>query len=120
MTANTIKPNDILETADSLRWQIGRDFHEHLIEDIYTDATRIADRAVTRPNEKPRFDLDRTIDKMVTSRLFGFPLMILLFTIVFWITIAGANIPSGWLSSLLLDTAQPLLKQPGSYIDFIL
>jgi ferrous iron transport protein B len=116
MTTNTITTNDILKSADSLRWQIGREFHEHLMEDIYTDAARIADRAVTRPNEKPRFDLDRTIDKLVTSRIFGFPLMILLFTIVFWLTISGANVPSGWLSSLLLDTGQPLLKQGAAAI----
>ncbi len=117
MTTNMVTSNDILETADSLRWQIGREFHEHLMEDIYTDATHIADRAVTRPDEKPRFDLDRTIDKMVTSRIFGFPLMILLFTIVFWLTIAGANVPSGWLSALFLDTVHPLLNQGAAAIN---
>ncbi|MCP4423254.1 MAG: ferrous iron transporter B, partial [Chloroflexi bacterium] len=101
---------DILKTADSLRWQIGREFHENLMEDIYTDATRIADRAVTRPDETPRFDLDRTIDKLVTSRVFGFPLMILLFTIVFWLTISGANVPSAMIADLLLDTIHPALK----------
>lgn len=110
MTTNTITANDILKSADSLRWQIGREFHEHLMEDIYTDAARIADRAVTRPNEKPRFDLDRTIDKLVTSRIFGFPLMILLFTVVFWLTISGANVPSSMLATLLLDTVHPWLK----------
>ena len=110
MTTTMITGKDILETADNLRWQIGREFHEHLMEDIYTDATQIADRAVTRPNEKPRFDLDRTIDKMVTSRILGFPLMILLFTIVFWLTISGANVPSQMLATLLLDTIHPWLK----------
>ncbi|MCB9422240.1 MAG: ferrous iron transporter B [Ardenticatenaceae bacterium] len=117
MTTNPVSGKNILETADSLRWQIGREFHEHLMEDIYTDAARIADRAVTRPDEKPRFDLDRTIDKLVTSRIFGFPLMILLFTIVFWLTISGANIPSSWLSSILLDTIHPLLKQGAAVIN---
>ncbi|MBT4003591.1 MAG: ferrous iron transporter B, partial [Chloroflexi bacterium] len=59
---------------------------------------------------KPRFDLDRTIDKIVTSRIFGFPLMILLFTIVFWLTISGANVPSQMLATLLLDNLYPWLK----------
>ncbi len=116
MTVQTGATQAILETADSLRWQIGREFHEHLMEDIYTDATHIADRAVTRPDEKPRFDLDRTIDRLVTSRIFGFPLMILLFTIVFWLTISGANVPSSWLATLLLDTIHPLLKQGAAAI----
>lgn len=101
----------ILKTADKLRWQIGQDFHQQLMEDIYADAARIADRAVTRPDEKPRFDLDRTIDRLVTSRIWGFPLMILLFALVFWITIIGANIPSQWLATLLLDTIYPILKE---------
>jgi ferrous iron transport protein B len=113
MTTHT----DILKTADSLRWQIGREFHESLMEDIYTDATRIADRAVTRPDEKPRFDMDRTIDKLVTSRIFGFPLMILLFTIVFWLTISGANVPSSMLATLFLDTIHPALKAGAAAIN---
>ena len=86
-----LSADDVLKTADSLRWQIGRNFHERLMEDIYTDAAQLADRAVTRPGEKPRFDLDRTIDWIVTSRVWGFPLMILLFTLVFWITISGCQ-----------------------------
>jgi ferrous iron transport protein B len=103
-------PDDILATAQALRWEVGGDFHEHVMESIYTDAARIADRAVTRPDEKPRFDFERTLDRLLTSRLWGFPIMLLLLTLVFWITIAGANIPSGWLSWLLLDTIHPFLK----------
>ncbi len=100
---------DILELAERLRWRIGQNFHEELMEDIYADASRIAERAVTHPGEKPRFDLDRTIDRMVTSRIWGFPLMILLFAAIFWITITGANIPSELLASLLLDKVYSVL-----------
>ncbi len=76
----------------------------------------IADRAVTRPDEKPAFDFDRTLDRLLTSRLWGFPLMLVLLTLVFWLTIAGANIPSSWLSWLLLDTIQPFLKDLAALI----
>ena len=103
-------PRDILATAQALRWEVGEDFHEKLMEALYTNATEIADRAVTRPGEKPRFDLDRSIDRIVTSRRWGFLLMILLFTLVFWITITGANYPSGWLAKLLLDMGHPALR----------
>jgi ferrous iron transport protein B len=37
--------------------------------------------------------------------------MILLFTAVFWITISGANVPSGWLSQILVDRIYPWLRQ---------
>ena len=99
----------ILAEAQELRWQIGGDFHQALMEAIYTDAAAIADRAVTRPGEKPRFDLDRTIDRLVTSRVWGFPLMLMMFTGVFWITITGANVPSRLLADLLIGQGVPLL-----------
>ncbi|MDX1413856.1 MAG: nucleoside recognition domain-containing protein [Candidatus Promineifilaceae bacterium] len=103
--------HDILETVENLRWEVGQDFHEELMENIYAEAANLADRAVTWPDEKPRFDLDRTIDRIVTSRIWGFPLMIFLFTLVFWLTITGANYPSQFLATILLDTIYPLLQQ---------
>lgn len=114
----TVNPNDILQTAESLRWEIGPEFHEQLMEGIYTEAANLADRAVTRPDEKPRFDLDRTIDKIVTSRVWGFPMMLLLFTIVFWLTISGANVPSALLATLLIDKTVPLLHQAADFLRF--
>jgi ferrous iron transport protein B len=50
----------IIKSARDLRWDIGGDFHEKIMESLYTDASRIADRAVTHPGDTPRFDLDRT------------------------------------------------------------
>jgi ferrous iron transport protein B len=104
-----LNPDDILATAQSLRWEIGQDYHDRLMEAIYTDASRIADRAVSRPGEKGRFDMDRTIDRIVTSRVWGFPLMILLLAVVFWLTISGANVPSQMIANLLLDIVHPFL-----------
>lgn len=109
-------PREILATAQALRWEVGEDFHEKLMEALYTNATEIADRAVTRPGEKPRFDLDRTIDRIVTSRRWGFLLMILLFTLVFWITISLANVPSRWISELLIGTIYPTLNAAATSI----
>ncbi|MEE8568363.1 MAG: hypothetical protein V3S81_07115, partial [Anaerolineales bacterium] len=97
----SISPEKLLKSAQTLRWEVGGNVHEALTEAIYTDAASIADRAVSRPEESPKFDLDRTIDKIVTHRFWGFPVMILLFALVFWITITGANVPSAWLASLL-------------------
>ncbi len=51
-------------------------------------------------NEVVHFDntnynsFDRKIDNYLTSKLFGIPIMILLLSIIFWITISGANVPS--------------------------
>ena len=62
--------------ASQLRWQVGTEFHQSLMEALYTEAARIADRAVTRAGGGRRFDLDRTIDRLVTSRIWGVPLMV--------------------------------------------
>ena len=45
--------------------------------------------------------VDRKIDKFLTGRLTGYPVMILLLAIVFWITISGANVISDALSKAL-------------------
>ena len=100
----------ILSTAKRLRWETGGNFHDSLMEAIYQDAARIADRAVTRSSEKPRFDLDRTIDRLVTSRWLGFPLMFLMLAVVFWVTVEGANIPSAMIATVLLDSVHQALK----------
>lgn len=108
----------LTERAREIRWEIGGDIHERLIEAIYTDAARIADRAVTRPGEERRFDLDRVIDKIVTNRIWGFPIMILLFTLIFWLTISGANVPSQMISNMLIGRLYPFLKEGASAIGF--
>ncbi|MCX6876696.1 MAG: ferrous iron transport protein B [Verrucomicrobia bacterium] len=100
----------ILHTAERLRRQVGTQFHDRLVESIYADAARLAERAVTHQGDKPRFDFDRALDRIVTSRTWGFPIMILMFMAVFWITISGANVPSHWLSALLIETAYPALR----------
>lgn len=100
----------VLELASELRWQAGPDFHQALMDGIYTEAARLADRAVTHADEKPRFDLDRAIDRLVTSRTFGIPVMLLLLTLVFWLTIAGANVPSAMLATLLIDNLYVWLR----------
>jgi ferrous iron transport protein B len=100
----------LLREANALRLEMGEGYHDALMEGIYEDAARIADRAVTRHGEQGRFSLDRAIDRLVTSKWTGFPIMFLLLAAVFWLTVEGANVPSAFLSYLLVDNLHPLLK----------
>jgi ferrous iron transport protein B len=100
----------ILSTANSLRWEIGEHIHDTLVESIYADANQIAARAVIAPSGRPRFDFDRRLDQLITSRWFGFPLMFLMLAVVFWLTVEGANVPSSMIAALLVDTVHPWLK----------
>ncbi len=110
------KIDTLLAKADALRLNVSGQVHEKIVEDIYAEATRICQKVVIRPDKPSAFNLDRTIDRLVTSRIFGFPLMILLFTGVFWLTIAGANVPSSMLATLFLDTIYPALKNGAAAI----
>jgi len=91
----------ILAEAAAHRDSVGGALHDKVTEAIYTDAVQIADRAVARDGQRPAFRLDRAIDQVVTSRVWGFPIMALMLTGVFWLTIAGANVPSALLGELL-------------------
>jgi len=108
----------LLEHAQSLRWTLKESFHEELVESLFQEATRLADRCVRRETSgtKPHWDL--TLDRIVTSRFWGIPLMVLLFALVFWLTIAGANIPSSWLSFLLVGKLYGFLKSGAAVLGF--
>ena len=101
---------NIIALSEELRWHIGDDFHDNLAESIYADASKIVEDAVVKNNNKGRFRLDAKIDEIVTSRIWGFPIMLLILGTVLWLTIIGANYPSSLLAELLLDTVRPALK----------
>ncbi len=80
---------------------------------------------VVRSQEAGRLRRQRRVDRLLTAKSTGIPLMLLLFGLVVWLTVAGANLPSalltelfarlggvlegwlsvlpGWLSGLLMD-----------------
>ena len=72
-------------------------FGDQLVEDIYTTAEEIAEKNVV-VNEEQQPRLGEKIDNILTSKWFGFPIMLLLLGGVFWLTIVGANYPSAMLA----------------------
>jgi len=110
MERNNSNREAILSTANNLRWEVGEELHDTLMESIYSNAASIAKKSVLLPAEKSGFNWERTLDRLLTSRYLGFPIMFLMLGVVFWITITGANVPSSMIASLLLDTVHPALK----------
>lgn len=72
---------------------------DKIVSNIVKRAEEVASKAVKYENEKYN-NRDRKIDKILTSKTFGIPIMILFLGIILWITIIGANYPSRGLSSL--------------------
>lgn len=102
--------NNIINLSNDLRWTIGEDFHDKLTEGIYADASVIASGAVHKKGTAKKFTFDKKLDQIVTSSTWGFPIMILILSVVLWLTIIGANYPSGLLAELLLENLYPWLK----------
>ncbi|MCF8267109.1 MAG: ferrous iron transporter B [Ignavibacteriales bacterium] len=92
---------------------MGPNFHEHVVESIYADAAEITGRSVLQQNQPGKFNFDRVIDKIVTGKITGIPIMFLMLAIVFWLTVAGANVPSAMIASVLVDTLHPVLREFG-------
>ncbi|MBT8384902.1 MAG: ferrous iron transporter B, partial [Bacteroidia bacterium] len=102
---------NIIALSNDLRWKIGDDFHDNLAEGIYADASEIVKGSVKNENDKGELRFDAKIDKIITSKVWGFPLMFIILAVVLWLTIIGANYPSSMLASLLLDNVHPALKE---------
>ncbi|MEY4299172.1 MAG: hypothetical protein RIR25_408, partial [Verrucomicrobiota bacterium] len=100
---------DILREAEELRWQLGPQFQDALASQVSREASELAARHV-RVGGTSRVGWQRRLDLLLTGKWTGIPAMALLFALVLWITIEGANVPSAMLASLLVDTLHPWLK----------
>ncbi len=86
-----------------------RRIKELTVSSLVRTAEHIVAKAVHY--EKKNYDkTDRTIDKILTSRLTGYPLMLLMLLIIFWITITGANYPSQIISDILFKGQDKLTE----------
>jgi len=99
--------NDILEEVEQLNPAGSLKLNDSIVSAIYGRAENIAREVVTRRG-KPEIDWDKRLDDILTSRLFGYPSMLLLLAVVFWITLAGANYPSELLASVLFRVQEDL------------
>ncbi len=75
--------------ADALR--------DRVVSSIVRRAESICAKAVEFENVTYN-RMDRRIDKVLTSKVFGLPIMLALLGAIFWLTIIGANFPSALLA----------------------
>lgn len=72
---------------------------DKLISSIIFMTENVTKDVITLENKNYNLK-NRKIDKILTSKTLGIPLMLLFLGVIFWITIIGANYPSQWLSQL--------------------
>lgn len=104
---NEYADRDILNDLNNIKSKLPDIFDKskirsYLTKTNYDYAKSISDEVITIA-EKNKLDRDEKIDKIVSSKVFGIPLMLLLLCSILWITIEGANIPSQLLSNFLFS-----------------
>lgn len=97
--------------AEEVHMQISNNFHDQWMEDIYSQAEEICRDTVTQSGQRGRLPFDVKLDRILTHRFWGFPIMVALLGVVFWLTIIGSNYPSGWLNELLVGIIHPALRE---------
>ncbi len=73
---------------------------DSIVSSIISTGENISKEIITFQNKNYN-EIDRKIDSILTSKIFGIPIMIALLGLVFWITIEGANAPSDLLAKFL-------------------
>ncbi|WP_153127041.1 nucleoside recognition domain-containing protein [Peribacillus tepidiphilus] len=95
---------ELVKYAESLSNAQTRD---RIVSHIFQTTKKICNDVVSY-NQKEKPDPTEKLDRIFTSKIWGFPIMLAMLAVVIYITIAGANIPSsmlanffGWLEGYL-------------------
>jgi ferrous iron transport protein B len=107
--SDPVTAQSIIKKAAQLRETLPNTVHDQYVEQLFAKAGEISQKAVKR--SMVRFLKDEKIDRILTSKLWGVPSMIALFTLVIWLTIVGSNVPSSMLANLFLEIIHPVLKE---------
>lgn len=82
---------------------------ERIVATIVKDAEEIG-KKVCKFEKEDYANRDRKIDKILTSKKYGIPIMIVFLLLIFWITIVGANYPSQFLFSVFGSIQEKLIE----------
>lgn len=88
--------NDVINNCHSYLIKNNIDFHSSIVNEVIQNNNLIYKSVINNYESKTPF-----LDKVITSKIFGIPLMILFLSFILWLTITGANYPSELLSKLL-------------------
>lgn len=99
MTPTRWKHNRSEPLFASIKDLAGSVSRDEIVTPLYQTSASICRDVVQYTASDPHQTSDR-IDRILTSRLWGFPIMFALLAAIFWITITGANVPSAMLAEM--------------------
>ena len=98
---------------------------DQIVSAVVRHAERVAAVSVRSMQEKYS-RRDQRLDRILTGKLTGFPIMLLMLLVIFWLTISGANYPSALLAEGLFALGEVLrslctaLVLPGRLISLLI
>lgn len=84
-------------------------YKDIIISKIVETAEKISNK-VCMFEDKDYSERDRKIDKILTSKKYGIPIMMLFLGLIFWLTIVGANYPSQFLFDMFSKFQEKLIN----------
>ncbi|MEW6446547.1 MAG: ferrous iron transport protein B [Bacillota bacterium] len=118
-------PGLLIEQAGQITGCRQNEVRDKIVKSIYEAAEEIAAGTAVQTGRKP--DWDRKIDNVLTSPVLGFPVMLGLLALAFWITLTGANYPSTvlagglfWIEARLTDLFTAVNAPPWLHGFFVL
>ncbi len=84
-------------------------YKDIIISKIVETAEKVS-KKVCVFEDKNYSERDRKIDKILTSKKYGIPIMILFLGLIFWLTIVGANYPSQFLFDIFSRFQEKLIN----------
>lgn len=96
------------DKAEEIRQRYDNRIADLIVNDLYSNAEEIARKAVISSRRSRGWD--KKLDDILTSRRFGYPVMMVLLGAVFWLTIVGANYPSDLLALLFSRLQEQLTR----------
>lgn len=101
----------VLRLANQYNQELGITYSDNVAGAIFSQVSKTVKSTVKTDESKRAFRADRVLDNIVTSKRYGFPLMLLMLGGILWLTIIGSNYPSEALSYLLLEQLYPFLRE---------
>lgn len=112
---------DIIEKVNNFQYILSNSLNDNssikdeIVSTIIFNTNNICEQCITNYRADNPVTYARKIDKIVTSKIWGIPIMISLLGLIFWLTIVFANYPS----QLLSDGFGYLEEQLLSFFDWI-
>ena len=98
---NTIRNTALLDLKREVqkkRLAEGNNYADQIVADIFANVENIVKKNVFQKENQTNWS--QIADNILTSRVTGYPIMLLTLACILWLTISGANVPSAVLSDI--------------------